>query len=303
MIKAVECTNKSGDSIRMTLAEPESSGFAISSITGLGPEGASVSASENNSGDGVEITGTRISSKNIVLNLIFYWKDGMSIEDIRHLSYKMFPVKETITLVIVTDTRVLKIEGVVETNEPDIFSNQEGCSISLICPEPFFRGQSAKETIFTGLEKCFTFPFSNNSTSESLLIFGKWNTSKTKTIVYNGEEKIGVEVVMDFKGDVGDITIYHNNLNEYFKLQTNKIKIDNVTGIQDGDSIILSTIKRKKKLSLYRNGKEYNILYVIDKNVTWFEMNKGNNIFSYATTYGSENMEFKINTETIYKGV
>lgn len=303
MIKAVECTNESGESIRLTLAEPESSGFVIESITGLGPEGASISTADNNSGDGVEITGKRVSSKNIVLNLIFYWKDGMTIEDIRHLSYKMFPVKETVKLVIVTDNRTLKIEGTVETNEPDIFNSQEGCSISIICPEPYFRSNSSKETVLTGLEKAFTFPFSNNSTDTPLLVFGRRKNSKSKVIVYNGEEPRGVQIVMDFIGHVGDIDIYHNNSQEHFGIKTNKIQIGNVTGILYGDQIILSTIKRKKKLVLIRNGKEYNILKTINKNVTWFELIKGNNLFSYSVASGSENMEFKVLTETIYKGV
>lgn len=303
MIKAVECTNASGESVRITLTEPELSGFVVDSITGLGPEGASVSTADNNSGDGVEITGTRVSSKNIVLNLAFYWKDDMSIEDIRHYAYRMFPVKETVKLVIVTDTRILNIEGTVETNEPDIFSQREGCSISIICPDPYFKGQSAKETVFTGLEKAFTFPFSNNSVEEPLLILGRRKNSKSKVIVYNGEESRGVQIIMDFIGPVGDIDIYHNNASEHFGIKTNKIQIGNVTGLLYGDQIILSTIKRKKNLTLIRNGHEYKILKTIDKNVTWFELNKGNNLFSYSVDSGSENMEFKVVTETIYKGV
>lgn len=136
MIRAITVTNYLGDSIRLELARPELSGFVVRSITGLGPGKANINMTEVATNDGSLFNSSRISSRNIVISLKYLWKD--SIEDVRQLSYKYFPLKKKCSLVIETDNRKVEIEGYVESNDPNIFSSNEESDISIIAHFPSF---------------------------------------------------------------------------------------------------------------------------------------------------------------------
>ena len=103
MIRAVTFTNYLGDSIRLDLARPEESGFIIKSVTGLGPGKVNINTREIATNDGSLFNSSRMPSRNIVISLAYMWKD--SIEDVRQLSYKYFPIKKKLTMLIETDNR------------------------------------------------------------------------------------------------------------------------------------------------------------------------------------------------------
>ena len=63
---------------------------------------------------------------------------GESIEDLRQKSYKYFPLKKSVELTIETDNRYVKTTGYVESNEPNIFSSQEGSLIFFIWSFSYF---------------------------------------------------------------------------------------------------------------------------------------------------------------------
>ncbi len=131
MIKAITVTNYLGDSIRMDLARPEESGFVIRAITGLGPGQANINTVDVSTNDGGFFNSARLPIRNIVLTLGFLPKP--SIEDVRQKSYKYFPIKKKLTLLIETDNRTAEIEGYVESNDPNIFSKEETTDISKVC--------------------------------------------------------------------------------------------------------------------------------------------------------------------------
>ena len=136
MIRAITVTNYLGDSIKLDLARPEQSGFVVTSVTGLGSGKANINMTEVATNDGGLFNSSRLPSRNIVISLKYLWHD--SIEDVRQLSYKYFPIKKKLTLLIETDNRQAEIDGYTETNEPTIFSKDEGSDISIVCPNPFF---------------------------------------------------------------------------------------------------------------------------------------------------------------------
>ena len=64
-------------------------------------------------------------------------------------------------MLIETDNRQAEIEGYVESNDPTIFSKDEGSDISIVCPNPFFYSagkDGINTTIFYGVEALFEFP-------------------------------------------------------------------------------------------------------------------------------------------------
>lgn len=304
MIKSITVTNYLGDSLVLNLARPEESGFVVKSVTGLGPGTANINTTEVSTNDGGLYNSSRLSTRNIVITLGFLWKD--SIEDVRQKSYKYFPIKKKLTLLIETDNRQAEIEGYVETNDPNIFSKEEGADISIICPNPFFYSSGAdgsNTTVFYGIDPMFEFPFGNESLYDALLEMGSIQNQHEKVITYNGDAEIGVTITIHAIGEASNITIYNTGTREIMKIDTEKLSALTGSGIIAGDDIVICTAKGNKSIKLLRSGKTTNILNCLDKNADWFQLAKGDNIFAYTAQSGSSNLQFKIDNRVIYEGV
>ena len=304
MIRAITVTNYLGDSIKLDLVRPEQSGFIVTSVTGLGSGKANINMTEVATNDGGLFNSSRLPSRNIVISLKYLWHD--SIEDVRQLSYKYFPIKKKLTLLIETDNRQAEIDGYTETNEPTIFSKDEGSDISIVCPNPFFYSagkDGINTTIFYGVEPLFEFPFSNESLYECLLEMGRIQNQTEKTIVYSGDAEIGVTITIHAIGEARNITIYNTGTREIMRIDTDKLKAFTGSGIIPGDEIIICTVKGQKSITLLRNGKTTNILNCLDKNADWFQLAKGDNIFAYTVEEGRANLQFRIENRIVYEGV
>lgn len=301
MIKALTVTNYVGDTLRLELAHPEKSPFAVTKIDGLGPGKANINTTEVSTTDGGLYNSARVPVRNIVISLRYLWRD--TIEDARQLSYKYFPIKKPLKLVIETDNRVLQIEGYTEANEPDIFSKESGTDISIVCPSPFFYSSTIEQTVFSGIEPMFEFPFSNESTTEDLLEMGYIRQYKERVIVYGGDAETGVTITIHALGPASNITIYNIGTRETMTVDTDKLISFTGQGITAGDDIVICTEQGKKSVLLVREGITTNILNCLDKNTDWFKLSKGENIFAYTADTGANNLQFSITNHIVYEGI
>lgn len=301
MIKSITVTNDLGESKKFVLADPQKFGFAISEITGLGPPKASINSSESATHDGSMFNSSRVQERNIVITA--YLMFSPTIEDVRLESYKYFPIKRKVKLVVETDTRVCSTIGYVESNEPDIFSKAETIQISIICPDPYFYSEAEKTTVFYGVEPLFEFAFSNESLTEPLIEFGAIQIKKEQTIWYTGDAEVGVVIKMHAIGMVKNIAIYNTRTRQIFKIDTEKLEKMTGSPVVAGDDIIVSTMKGDKYVLLFRNGEYINILNCMSKDSEWFTLRKGDNIFAFDAEYGSESLEFRVYNKTLYEGV
>lgn len=307
MIYSIVVTNYLGDRIKLELGKPEVSGFLIKSITGLGPAKANVNTTEVSTNDGSLFNSARLSQRNIVLDLVFInTVYGESIEDLRQKSYKYFPLKKSVELTIETDNRYVKTTGYVESNEPNIFSSQEGTQISIICPDPYFysAGEDGNNvTNFYSIDPMFEFPFSNESLDEPLLVFGEIQIKTEGVITYHGDSEIGVMIYIHAIGPATNINIYNTETREVMRINTEKISSLTGKGIVASDDIVINTAKGEKSITLIREGVSYNILNCLDKNTDWFTLAKGDNIFAFTADSGVTNLQFRVENKVIYEGV
>lgn len=307
MIYSIVVTNYLGDRIKLELGKPDVSGFLIKSITGLGPAKANVNTTEVSTNDGSLFNSARLSQRNIVLDMVFInTVYGESIEDLRQKSYKYFPLKKSVELTIETDNRYAKTTGYVESNEPNIFSSQEGTQISIICPDPYFysAGEDGNNvTNFYSIDPMFEFPFSNESLDEPLLVFGEIQIKTEGVITYHGDSEIGVMIYIHAIGPVTNINIYNTETREVMRINTEKISSLTGKGIVASDDIVINTAKGEKSITLIREGVSYNILNCLDKNTDWFTLAKGDNIFVFTADSGVTNLQFRVENKVIYEGV
>lgn len=304
MIKSLTVTNYVGDSWEIELAKPKKYGIAITDITGIDAVTADIYDQEMASSDGSIYTSSRATKRNIVISATLL--PVTTVEEVRHLLYKMFPVKHATTLRFETETRVCEINGYVESNAHVIFKEQVTIQVSVICPYPYFHsveGDGSNVIYFYGIEPMFEFPFSNESLTDNLIEFGEIVSRKENVIVYEGDEDTGIIIRIDAFGSAGSITIYNVLTRESMRLDNDKLQKMTGKGISQGDSIIISTVKNDKYIQLLRDGVYTNILNCLDRDSDWIGLSNGDNVFAYEADSGADNLQFRIEHDILYTGV
>lgn len=302
MIQSLTVTNYLGESLIIPMKNSESTGFILHDMTGLGPPTASVNTSKVATKDGSKYNSARAEERNIVLPM--YFTPIPTIEDARHRSYKYFPLKKPVILAFKTDNRECQIVGYVETNEPDICSDREGCQVSIICPNPYFSSIYDTVTSFSGVEAAFEFPFSNEDTTNPHIEFGKIVVKAENLVRYEGDAESGVQIRITASATVKNITIYNVDTRGTMHIYHDKLVALTGSGIVKGDEIIITTDKGSRSVTLLRNGKSTNILNAIDpRNDEWFSLTKGDNIFAYTADEGSDYLMFAVDHTTLYEGI
>lgn len=317
MILSLTVTNYLGESLTIPMKNSESTGFILHDMTGLGPPTASVNTSKVATKDGSKYNSARAEERNIVLPM--YFTPIPTIEDARHRSYKYFPLKKPVILAFKTDNRECQIVGYVETNEPDICSDREGCQVSIICPNPYFSSIYDTVTSFSGVEAAFEFPFSNEDTLDTTnrmiafgalaagnphIEFGKIVVKAENIVRYEGDAESGVQIRIAASATVKNITIYNVDTRGTMHIYHDKLVALTGSGIVKGDEIIITTDKGSRSVTLLRNGKSTNILNAIDpRNDEWFSLTKGDNIFAYTADEGSDYLMFVVDHTTLYEGI
>lgn len=307
MIKSVTVVNYLGESLELQLPNSnELTGIYISQITGIGPGKANINTVSLASDDGGIYNSARLEIRNIVLTLGFYQSVSLknSIEDARQLTYKYFPTKRPLTLIFETDNRSLYIDGYVESNEPDIFSDKETTQISIICPDPkFYNAIGSSYIDFSGIESLFEFPYSNESLTEDLTEFGTFVVNVDKELFYDGDEETGVTIHIHPKSSVTGLRIANIATNENISIDDTAISNITGAGISAYDEIYINTVKGKKSATLTRAGVTYNIINALGRNPGWFQLVKGRNVFTYTATTGAIDTVITIYYNIAFAGV
>ena len=119
---------------------PNDDPVQILNIDGLGPVSSDISTSPFATGRGELYQGASTGKRNIVLTLGFNpnWED-QTISSLRQLLYKyLLPEQWTRLRFFSDDLPTVDITGIVETFEPNIFSQDPEIQVSILCPKPDF---------------------------------------------------------------------------------------------------------------------------------------------------------------------
>lgn len=143
MITRIEIDSSYSNAPELALSSdfvPNNDPVQIRSIEGLGPVKAEVSATAFATGRGELYQGSSTGKRNIVMTLGLNpdWAD-QTMTSLRHILYRYFMVENWSTLRFFTDELpVLTIRGVVESFEPNLFSEDPEIQVSILCPKPDF---------------------------------------------------------------------------------------------------------------------------------------------------------------------
>lgn len=300
MIKSVTVQNHLNESITISLTDSEPAhGLMIKEITGLGPAEANINMSEFATYDGALYNSARLQTRDIQFSFILF--KAPDIETARQNTYKYFPIKKQVKLIFETDNRLAKCSGYVKTNEPDIFSQQESVNIVVTCPDPNFyiyRSDSNSES-FSKITSVFEFPFSNDSLTDSLLVFSEEEINHEIPILNKGDDEIGFLIRAKIIRPFDSIRIYSLTENLGLTLST-KFRI------KANQEILISTDPRNRYVRLSDGVNESNVLHWISGSFIseWPTLLRGYNVIGYTIEGGSDNDAYvTIEYNEIYAGL
>ena len=260
-----------------------------------------ISLTERAGLDGSIFNSARGLYRNVIIKLKFL--ENPDVATNRRKTYKYFPLKRMIRIDVVAGNREAYVYGYVESNEPNIFSNDSGCTVSILCPESYLYDVDKSITVFSSVTSLFEFPFSNESLVSPLIELSELIIETEKTVIYEGEASIGILLHIHATGSASGIVITNSQTLETLSIDSTKLIATVGSDITTGDDFYISTVNGNKYAKLIRGSTEYNILNCLGENPTWFQLEKGDNIFVYTATSGLANLEFDIVNNVAYEGI
>lgn len=260
--------NTKNNILRLTQNESD---FQILSVRGLNPPNAQINTSKIAGLDGSKFNSSTMNERNLVIMI----KLRGDIERNRIRLYSFFRSKEWCKFYYKNNSRDVYIEGYVETVECDLFSNKEIVQVSIICPNPYFKGV---EEIIDDISKSlavFEFPFAIDI--DDPIEFSTVDNSKITNIFNDSESETGVIITIDVLSTISTIQIKGTSRGETFTLDYNFVKNDRIT---------IDTNKGEKSVSLLRNAATINLFSAVRKGSTFFQLDIGDNFFSYLIDDG-----------------
>ena len=264
-----------------------STNYTLYDVTGVTPLQMNINSSVNATSDGSTVNSIRADYRNIVLYVAIHG----DIEVNRLNLYKYFPPKRQISIYCKTNARNVFIEGYTELIDVKLFSDQQVAQISIICPQPYFKGVHEFITYFSQVDNLFSFPFSIPNVGMELAVISE---EIRKNIVNAGEIETGMIIELFTIGEVVNPVIYDVNKRAHIKL--------NVT-LKANDKVVINTNSGQKSIKLTRAGRESNLLGHLAHTSTWLQLSSGDNVITYDAEAGESNIQLSFKTLALYGGV
>lgn len=275
--------NKYGEQLELT----NSSNYAITDIDGLDPPDATINMTRNAGADGSEYNSSYANNRQITITLYI----NSPAEANRINLYKYFKSKFPVRLFYENDSRNVYIDGYVQSVQISFFNKKQTAQIVINCPKPYFNNVVENVQNFVSVTPLFEFPFSIPEAGQE---FSSIAAYIEKSIINNGDVETGVIMTIKATGNVVNPKIFNVETNDYFIL--------NVT-LQDGDEIIINTIRGEKEATLIRNGVSSGIVGYLQEGSTWFQLLPGDNVFTMAADGQVENMQLTFTLTDQFEGV
>lgn len=262
--------------------------YSITGVEGLNPPSATINTSELALFDGTTYNSSKVNMRSINISFSI----NVEAERNRIALYKVIKPKQQITLLYENGERNVFIDGYVESFEIDYFAIQQTATVSILCPEPFFKDAEEVINEISLIIANFHFPFS--ITAEGPIPFSYYEQILEINVTNDGDVASGMTIEIRFTGAVKNPTIYNRETREEFGL--------NYT-FQSGDFLTIETSRGEKAVTLTRGTEDINLFNYLTKESTWLQLETGDNVFTYEADSGEDFMEVRFIYRPFYEGV
>lgn len=261
--------------------------YAIDYIDGLTPAGASIAASDLAGADGASVSGSRIGARNVVMAIL----PRGDVEASRIALYRHLRPRESVTLCFSNGMREVEIDGIVETCEGSLFDSPETVTVSVLCPQPYWRDAARMVDEIASSLKHFEFPF---AIAAEGIEFSSIREVLQIEVENQGEAETGIYVVMRAHGEASNPVLYDATRRTYFGVAVE---------MHASDEVVLDTRRGRKSVSLVRDGAETSLVNAIAPGSTWLQLPVGVSEFALDADSGADYISAEIHHDTLYQGV
>lgn len=264
--------------------------YQVTKIAGLNPPRGQINNSAVAGMDGTRFNSSKLEERNLVITV----KINGDVESNRLKLYQYFITKERCKIYYKNGQRDVFIEGRVEDVDCDPFANPQIAQISIICEQPYFKSLNMIIDDVSKIVNKFKFPFSIEV--DHPIPFSTIELEKVKNVINDSESECGVIIKMKFSGSVDKLEIRNTSTGQNFIINYNFI---------EHDQLEINTNKGEKAVILTRSGVNYNLISKMLKGSSFFQLNIGDNFFSYLVDDGKtdERVTIQFNHYTLYRGV
>lgn len=267
----------------------ETEPFAIVEIEGLAPPEAVININELALLDGGRFNSAHLQTRQ--LNIAFAIQ--FDAEKNRLEAYKVLRVKRKVRVYYESELRNVYIEGYIQTVDVAHFDAMQTCTVSIICPRPYWIGAQEIINELSYITDMFHFPFASTASPE--ITFGEEVRTTNVTVINAGEAVTGMTITALFNGSVDDLKIVDYANNHYFGVEY---------AFVSGDELTITTISGNKTVTLLRGGTRYNLFNYIMDGSEWLQMEPGENTYIYEVTSGLDtNVSVTFTHEDLFEGV
>lgn len=285
-------TNSLGVSVEVSNTAP----FILNSVDGIGNVGVILHSQKSPNQDGETLLGENLATRNV--NIQGSILSSNVITQRRFLQTVFNPKLGQGTLTYIYGNIQKKARCIVDSTPAFPSGNQnkghgyQRFLVNLIMHDPFWLDiEESKEevAIWRG---SFEFPL---EIVEEGIELGYREPSLIVNIYNKGDVPCGMKIQFKALATVVNPSLFNVNTRQYFKL--NKT-------MDAGEIITVTTHFQNKRVELNKNGITSNAFqFITDYNVTFLQLDTGDNLLRYDADEGIENMEVSIYYTPQYVGV
>lgn len=277
--------NRSGESIELT----HNTNYSIDEIDGLYPPSSTINTSEVSLYDGAKFNSSKVNMRQLEIRIVI----ERDAEANRIALYQVVKTKQYIKMIYKNNSRDVYVEGYVSDVNIDYFANKQTVSVSIVCPEPYFKDAQEIISTISAIIADFIFPFAITATDKKPI--GHYDDVLELNVINTGDVESGLTIEIRATGNVINPTIFNRETTEFFGL--------NIT-LQEGDVVTITTTRGNKQVDLLRSGQHLNIFNNIEQGSTWLQLTPGDNVFTYqADSESTAYMNIRIIHQHLYEGV
>lgn len=290
-MKRIICKNE--NNVEVEFNQESNADFFLLSLDGAYSISNNVSVTNNTMTDGSTYQGSTVEQRNLVITAFM----DCDYQFKRNLLYKCFKPKSTGSFTYIEEQEIRTIDYKVESVEIEDTGVVRNITISLLCPDPFFRDLEDIQVVMAGWKKTFEWPHEFVEEREA---FGE----RIQEVIKNLENEsaadhVGMEIRIGVDGEVVNPIIYHIEEREYIRIGTK----DHPLHLNAGDVLRITTETNKKNVYLLRDGKETKVNEYMDEESEFIQLVHGSNTLKYDAESGIEYMNVLVAYKFCYLGV
>ena len=277
--------NAAGDQLKFGMGSP----FTIADIDGLYPPKATINTSQVALMDGEKFNSAKVGMRTLMIAFAIEIDPAKNRLEV----FKVLKPKQYVKITYDGQYRHVYAEGYVDSMPITYFDMKQVCTVTIVCPSPYFKAAQEIVNELSNIIGSFHFPFS--STAEPQIVFSYFATDVGITVENDGDVACGMIIELYANDAVTDPKIYNYVTQEFIGLNVS---------MQAGDLITLDTNCGHLTATLLRSGVETNIFNYVIKDSTWLQLEANGSTFVYEVGTGNaSNLMVTFKHTNLYEGV